>query len=51
MKFNQKKNQSVDASILIRSGNKRILGGRGSDGPGKQRRRGGNWDGADQELE
>ena len=26
---------SLSASILIRSGNKRILGGRGSDGPGK----------------
>jgi hypothetical protein len=32
----KKEDQSVDASILHRRGNKIITGGRGREGPGKQ---------------
>ena len=41
MKVNKKEDQSVDASILLRSGNKIITGGRGRDELGMQRGEGG----------
>jgi hypothetical protein len=36
MKLNKKEDQSVDASILLRRGNKIITGGRGRKGPGRE---------------
>ena len=36
-----KEKQIVDASILLRRGNEIIMGGRGREGPGKERERGG----------
>jgi len=41
MKLSKKKHQSVGASILLRRGNKIIIGGRGREGPGRER--GGGW--------
>ena len=41
MKFKKKEDQSVDASVLLRRGNKIIMGGRGREGPGRQRAGGG----------
>jgi hypothetical protein len=41
MKFNKKDDQSVDASILLKRGNKIIMGGRGSEGSGRKRVGGG----------
>jgi hypothetical protein len=41
MKLNKKEDQSMDASILLRRGNKIITGGRGRKGPGRERRGGG----------
>jgi hypothetical protein len=37
MKLKKKEDQSVDASFLLRRGNKIITGGRGSGGRGKKR--------------
>jgi hypothetical protein len=36
MKFKKKEDQSVDASILLRRGNKIIRGGRSREGPGME---------------
>ena len=36
MKRNKKEDQNVDASVLLRKGNKIITGGRGREGPGKE---------------
>jgi hypothetical protein len=41
MKLNKKEDQSVDASVLLRRGNKIITGGRGREGPGQEKRGGG----------
>ena len=41
MEFKKKKEQNVDASILHRTGNKTITGGRGREGPGREREEGG----------
>jgi hypothetical protein len=41
MKLNKKEGQSVDASILLKRGNKIIKGGRGSTEPGLGREVGG----------
>jgi hypothetical protein len=41
MKFKRKKDQRVDASILLSKGNKIIKGSRGWDGLGRKRRGGG----------
>ena len=35
-KFNKKKGTRVDASIPLRSGDRIIMGGRGSKGPGRE---------------
>ena len=40
MKFKKKEDQSVNASILLRKGNKIITGGRGMKGSGRKR---GGW--------
>jgi hypothetical protein len=37
MKLNKKEEQSVDTSILLRKGNKIIMGGRGRERPGKKK--------------
>jgi hypothetical protein len=37
MKLNKKEYQSVDASTLLRRGNKIITGGRGRERPGRER--------------
>jgi hypothetical protein len=39
MKFKKKEDQNVNASVLLRRGNKIITGGRGSKGPGRERGR------------
>jgi hypothetical protein len=36
MKLKKKEEQSVNASILHRRGNKIIIGGRGREGPGRE---------------
>ena len=36
MKLKKKEDQSVDASVLLRRGNKMIMGGRGREGPGRE---------------
>jgi hypothetical protein len=41
MEHKKKEDQSVDASVLLRRGNKIILGGRGREGLGKEK--GGGW--------
>ena len=41
MKFKKKEDQSVDASVLLRRGNKIIMGGRGREGTGRERGGGG----------
>jgi hypothetical protein len=41
MKFKRKKDQSVDASVQLRRGNKIIRGSRGGEGLGRKRRKGG----------
>ena len=48
MKLNKKEGQIVDASIPLRRGNKIIMGGRGREGPGWERRGGGKKLGQDQ---
>ena len=40
IKLNKKKDQSVDASILLRKGTKIIMEGSASEGPGWERRGG-----------
>jgi len=42
MKLKKKEDQSVDASILYRRGNKNITGGRGREEPGREKEEGGN---------
>ena len=37
MKFKKKEDQSVNASVLLRKGNKIITGGRGREGSGRER--------------
>jgi hypothetical protein len=37
MKLKKKEDQSVDASVLLRRGNKIIIGGRGKEGRGRER--------------
>jgi len=37
MKLNKREDQGVDASILLRRGNKIIMGGRGREGPWRER--------------
>ena len=37
MKFKKKEDQSVDTSVLLRSGNKIIMGGRGEEGHERER--------------
>ena len=37
MKFKKKEDQSVNASVLLRKGNKIITGGRGMKGSGRER--------------
>jgi hypothetical protein len=37
MKLNRKEHQSVDASVLLRRGNKIIMGSTGGEGSGKVR--------------
>jgi hypothetical protein len=41
----KKEDQSVDASVLLRRGNKMIMGGRGREGPGRERGGGGKKEG------
>jgi len=41
MTFNKKEGPSMDASVLLRRGYKIIVGGRGREGPGWKRGRGG----------
>jgi len=36
MKLNKREDQGVDASILLRRGNKIIMGGRGREGPWRE---------------
>ena len=38
MKLKKKEDQSVDASVLLRRGNKIITGGRGREEPGMERK-------------
>jgi hypothetical protein len=42
MKLKKKEDQSVGASVLLRRGNKVIMGGRGREGPLRERGQGGN---------
>ena len=51
MKFNKKEDQSVDASILFRRGNKIITGSREREGPGREREGEGKGGGQDQVWE
>jgi hypothetical protein len=37
MELQKKEDQSVDASVLHRTGNKTIIGGRGREGPGREK--------------
>ena len=48
MKFKEKEDQSVDASVLLRRGNKIIMGGRGWEGHKRKREEGGGKGGQDQ---
>ena len=43
MKLKEKEDQSVDASDLLRRGNKIITGGRGRERPGREREEEGKW--------
>jgi hypothetical protein len=51
MKLKKKEDQSVDASVLLRRGNKVITGGRGWEGLGRKRRGEGRKGGQDQVWE
>ena len=44
VKFNKKEGQSMDASKLLRRGNKIIMGARGRERPGKNREGVGKWE-------
>jgi hypothetical protein len=44
MKLKKKEDQSVDASVLLRRGNKIIMGARGRERPGKNREGVGKWE-------
>ena len=37
MKLNKKEGSSIDVSVLLRQGNKIITGGKGREGPGRER--------------
>ena len=47
MKLKRKEDQRVDASVLLRRGNKIIKGSRGWEGLGRKRRGGGDKEGAE----
>jgi hypothetical protein len=51
MELKKKEDQSVDASILHRTGNKTITGSRGREGPGRDRGKRRKNEGQDQVLE
>jgi hypothetical protein len=51
MKLKRKEDQRVDASVLLRRGNKRIKRSRGWEGLGKKRRGGGEKEGKNQVWE
>ena len=51
MKLKRKEDQRVDASVLLRRGNKIIKGSRGWEGLGRKRRGGGEKEGQNQVWE
>ena len=51
MKLKRKEDQRVDASVLLRRGNKIIKGSRGWEGLGRKRRGGGGREGKNQVWE
>ena len=51
MKLKRKEDQRVDASVLLRRGNKIIKGSRGWEGLGRKRRGGGGKEGKNQVWE